>query len=238
MPSAPMTGHVRAGATRDMRFKHVALEGVIGVGKITLARRLAAHWGARLVQEQPAENPYLAKYYALGPGRGNPLALQTQLSFLFQRIEQQRELSQPGMFEQGVVSDFLFAKDALFATLTLDDDDLALYRQVYRRLSGHVPQPDLVIWLQAPLDVLMARVRRRGLPMEQPITPAYLEGLDAAYHRFFQGYDGAPVLRVATERFHPAEHADHFERLIEAIERFEGRRAFVEAPQDGDQSVG
>lgn len=216
------------------RFRHVALEGVIGVGKTTLARRLAAHWGARLVLERPGDNPYLPTYYALGPGRGNPLALQTQLSFLFQRIEQQRELSQPGMFEAGVVSDFLFAKDALFATLTLDDDELAIYRQVYQRLSGHVPQPDLVIWLQAPIEVLMARVRRRGLPMEQPITPDYLAALDDAYRRFFAGYDGAPVLHVATERFHPAEHAGHFDRLVEAIDGLEGRRGVLAAPSEGE----
>lgn len=217
-----------------MRFRHVAVEGPIGVGKTTLAKALAAQWDARLVLERPAENPYLERFYEhlgrYGPLRGNPLALPTQLSFLFQRVEQLKELGQPGMFERGVVSDFMFAKDTIFAMLTLDDEDLALYHHIYKRHSSQAPAPDLVIWLQAEPDTLLARVRRRGLPMEQRLTEEYLEALSIAYHRYFTGHHGTPVLAVNTEAFQPGEVRADFDRLLARLETFKGPFEFFDPP--------
>ncbi len=222
-----------------LRLRHVVVEGPIGVGKTTLAAALAEHWGARLVLEKPAENPYLERFYehmgALGAVRGNPLALQTQLSFLFQRVEQLKEIGQPGMFERGVVSDFMFAKDAIFAMLTLGDEDLALYRQIYRRHSAQASEPDLVIWLQAEPDTLLARVRRRGLAMERSLDEDYLQALGAAYHRYFAHHRGAPVLAVNTEAFHPDEDSADFARLIARIETFEGPFEFYDPPDRPDR---
>jgi deoxyadenosine/deoxycytidine kinase len=220
-----------------VRYRYVAVEGPIGVGKTTLATALAAHWQARLVLEQPAANPYLERYYlamAAMDGRAswrdNPVALQTQLCFLFQRTEQLAALGQPGMFESGVVSDFMFAKDAIFATLTLGDDDLALYRQVHQRLAERAVEPDLVIWLHAAPDTLLERVHRRARGMERPISADYLEALSAAYQRHFASHPGMPVLAVDTEGFHPADGGPNFQRLLDRIERFQGPFELLDPP--------
>src|SRR5689334_24119176 len=138
------------------RFHHIAVEGPIGVGKSSLALRLARHLNAELMLEQPAENPFLQRFYSDMPG----YAFQTQLFFLFQRMRQMQALAQPSVFASQVVSDFVFAKDAIFARVNLGDDEHRLYQQMYTQLAPQVREPDLVIWLQAPASVLLQRIRR------------------------------------------------------------------------------
>ena len=212
------------------RFRHIAIEGTIGVGKSTLARKLAAHLGAELVLEQPLENPFLDRFYADMAG----YAFQTQLAFLFQRVKQMQGAAQPGMFSQALVSDYLFAKDALFARLNLSDDEFRLYSQMYAQVAPQVHEPDLIIWLQASPATLLQRVHQRGIAMEQGISLEYLQRLGNAYVEYFHGYDGAPVFAVGTEQFNPIEREDDFNLLLERLAAFRGRRemfnAHVEIP--------
>lgn len=208
------------------RFRHIAIEGPIGVGKTSLARRLAGTLGAELQLEKPEENPYLERFYADMPG----YAFQVQLAFLFQRLKQVRESAQPGMFSTGIVSDFIFAKDALFAQLNLSDDEYKLYAGMYAQAAPMVPVPDLVIWLQASPSTLLSRIRRRAIPMEQAIDADYLTRLCDAYVAFFHGFDEAPVLGVGTENFNPVDRDDHFAALLERIRSFRGPREFFNTP--------
>jgi deoxyguanosine kinase len=214
------------------RFRHIAVEGPIGAGKSSVAVRLARHLGAELVLEQPAENPFLQRFYADMPG----YAFQTQLFFLFQRLRQMQALAQPSVFASAVVTDFLFAKDAIFARVNLSDDEHRLYRQMYAQLAPQVREPDLVVWLQAPASTLVQRIRRRGIAMEQGIAPAYLERLAAAYAAHFHTYDGAPVFAVATEHFNPADRDADFALLVERLDAFKGRREFFNAQFDSTLS--
>lgn len=206
------------------RFRHIAIEGPIGVGKSSLARRLAAHLGAETMMEQAGENPFLERFYADQPG----YAFQTQVFFLFQRLRQVRSLAQPGMFSQAVVSDFVFAKDALFARLNLSDEEYGLYSQMYGQVAPQVPQPDLVIWLQAPTDTLLQRIRRRAIAMEQRIAPEYLARLADAYAAYFEGFDAAPVLAVNTEHFNPIEREADWRALLDRLSGFRGPREFYD----------
>ena len=204
------------------RFRHIAIEGPIGAGKSSLARRLASHLGAELVLERPQDNPFLERFYGDMPG----YALQVQLAFLFQRVKQVRTLAQPGMFAQAVVSDFVFAKDALFARLNLSDDEYRLYAQMHAQVATQVPEPDLVIWLQAGAPTLMQRIRQRGFGAEQGITEAYLQRLCDAYVEYFHAYDAAPVFAVGTEHFDPVGREADFSTLVERLAAFRGRREF------------
>jgi deoxyguanosine kinase len=171
----------------------IVVEGPIGVGKTSLAKRLALEFGSEPVLEQAEDNPFLERFYR-NPRAG---ALPAQLFFLFQRARQLEDLKQQDLFSSGVrVSDYLLDKDRLFARLTLDDEEYALYDQVHARLAIDTPRPDLVVYLQAPVDVLMERIARRGIRYEALIERTYLERLMAAYARFFHDYDASPLLIV------------------------------------------
>lgn len=209
-------------ASALQRFRHIAIEGPIGVGKSTLARRLAAHLGAELLLEQAHENPFLDRFYEDMPG----YAFQTQLAFLFQRVKQMQAAVQPGMFASAVISDFLFEKDAIFARLNLSDDEFRLYTQMYEQVAPQVREPDLVIWLQASPETLLRRIQRRAIPMEQGIARDYLQRLCDAYVEYFHAYDGAPVFALGTEHFDPVDRDADFAVLLERLAAFRGRREF------------
>ena len=216
-------------ATADLgRFRHIVIEGPIGVGKTSLARKLGHRLGADLLLEQPEENPFLGRFYADMPG----YAFQTQLFFLFQRERQMRAMAQPSMFAHAVVSDFMFAKDALFARLNLSDDEYRLYAQMHRPIAAQLREPDLVVWLRASPRTLLARVRSRGVAMERGIDLAYLERLCDAYAEFFGGYDGAPVYAVDTEQFNPLGHEADLAELLARLEGFGERRGHFGARSD------
>ncbi|MFO1408580.1 MAG: deoxynucleoside kinase [Steroidobacteraceae bacterium] len=203
--------------------RYVVVEGPIGVGKTSLARRLAASFGSDLVLEQGEENPFLERFYR------NPraAAFQTQLHFLFQRARQLQDLRQHDMFQRVRVADYLLDKDRLFARLTLDDEEYGLYEQVYARLAIDAPVPDLVVYLQAPVDVLVERIARRGIAYEQAIERRYLERLAESYARFFLEYDAAPVLTVNAAEIDPVGNERDYEGLLaEVVRERRGRHYF------------
>lgn len=201
-------------------WRHIAVEGAIGVGKTTLAVRLARHFRAVLVREQPEDNPFLERFY----GDASGYALQAQLFFLFQRARQQQALAQPQIFAPQAVSDYLFDKDELFAGLNLSDEEYRLYARIHAWIAPRVPAPDLVLWLRAPTALLLERIRRRGIRMEQRIAPGYLDRLADAYAAHFAAYRAAPVLAIDTEGFHPAADEADFAALLARIERALGSR--------------
>ncbi|MBS0449560.1 MAG: deoxynucleoside kinase [Proteobacteria bacterium] len=207
------------------RFRHIAIEGPIGVGKTSLARRLAAYLDAELLLERADENPFLARFYADMPG----YAFQTQLYFLFQRVKQMQTARQPGMFVNALVADFLFAKDALFARLNLNDDEYRLYTQMYAQVAPQAVEPDLVIWLQAAPDTLLQRIRRRAIRMEKDIDAAYLQRLCDAYAEHFHAYESAPLLAIGTEQFNPVDSDADFATLLERLASFRGPREFFDS---------
>ena len=191
----------------------VVVEGPIGVGKTTLAKRLSKSFESNLLLEGADENPFLERFYE-NPKAG---ALPTQLHFLLQRARQLKEIKQEDMFSPVRVADFLIEKDRLFAELTLDGDELDLYEQVYASLTFDVPKPDLVVYLQAPVEVLLERISRRGLPHEQMIEAAYLERLSDAYLRFFYQYAEAPLLIVNAADIDFANIEEDYQLLLERI---------------------
>ena len=209
------------------RYRHIVVEGPIGAGKTSLARKLSERFGAGLVLEEPSANPFLERFYR----EGRRYALPTQLFFLFQRVNQLRDLSQRDLFSQAVSGDFLLDKDPLFARLTLDDDELALYHQIFDSLRPQAPVPDLVIYLQAQPDTLVERVRRRGVPMEADMSEDYLRALADSYSRFFYNYDAAPLMIVNTEHLNPIERDDDFALLMRQLTELRGRRVFFSRGQ-------
>lgn len=204
------------------QFHYVVVEGPIGVGKTSLATRLAEHLGADTLLEKPDENPFLTQFYN-DPSR---YALATQLFFLFQRGNEVRDLAQMDLFSQSTVSDYLFDKDPLFARLNLNDEEFLLYQQIYKTLQLQAPEPDLVIYLQANPDTLIERVQRRGKSYENGISDDYLERLSQSYSDFFYHYDAAPVLIVNNENLNFVDGDEDFNLLLNRIEEMRGPREF------------
>jgi deoxyadenosine/deoxycytidine kinase len=204
------------------KYRYVVVEGPIGVGKTSLAHRLAQHIGSSTLLEKPGENPFLARFYQ-DPAR---YALATQLFFLFQRGNEVRDLAQMDFFRESTVADFLFEKDPLFARLNLNEQEFALYQQIFRSLQLQAPVPDLVIYLQAEPQTLAERVHRRAEPYEFGISENYLQRLAQSYSEFFYHYDAAPVLMVNSEHLNFVDRDEDFTLLLNRIEGMRGPREY------------
>ncbi|WOJ98059.1 deoxynucleoside kinase [Congregibacter brevis] len=192
---------------------YIAVEGPIGVGKTTLTRRLAETFNHEILLEDAEQNPFLERFYR----NRNEAALATQLFFLFQRAQKMQELRQSELFSPVRVADFLIEKDPLFARINLDSDEFELYEKVYQKLTIDAPRPDLVIYLQAPTDVLLSRIERRGLGHEKGIDGHYLEQLNEVYSEFFLYYDGAPLLIVNASMIDLAEGDSDYLQLVDYL---------------------
>jgi deoxyguanosine kinase len=198
------------------RPRYIAVEGPIGVGKTTLAELLANELGARLIREQRDDNPFLSSFYK-DPRRH---AMSTQLFYLLQRYQQQGDMVQGDLFAPGgIVSDYLFSKDRLFAALTLSDDEMALYERLYQMLRPRVTAPDLVVYLQARTPVLLERIRKRGRNAEKPIRAEYVEDVARAYAEFFFHYTDGPLLIVDASELDFQSNPEHWADLLAVIRR-------------------
>ena len=204
------------------RFRYIAVEGPIGVGKTSLAKRLAELTGADLLLENADENPFLARFYE----DRKRYALPTQLFFLLARTDQVSSLAQAGLFSPIIVADFLVEKDTLFAQANLDEAEYKLYQKLHADLNPQTPAPDLVIYLQASTDVLMERIRRRSRKYERNLSENYIADLGRIYSEFFYHYDAAPVLMVNSERLNFADKDEDFELLLKRIRNMRGSREF------------
>ncbi|HEX9398485.1 MAG TPA: deoxynucleoside kinase [Anaeromyxobacter sp.] len=197
------------------RPRYIAVEGPAGVGKSALARVLAERLGARLVEENPEENPFLRAYFQ----DRRKHAFQAQLFFLLSRFQQQQALFQQDLFSRSTVAEYLFARDRVFASLTLGPDELALYDRVYELLGPRVVKPDLVVYLQGRTEVILSRIRRRGRDYERSIDGAWLEGLAKAYNDFFFHYDDTPLLVVNTSDIDLEGSPDDIEALLAVVRK-------------------
>ncbi len=198
-----------------MDKRYIVVEGPIGVGKTSLVQMLGEEFASRVVLEKATENPFLPKFYT------NPasFAFQTQMFFLLSRYQQQRELAQQELFSQSVICDYLFAKDRIFASVNLDDDELVLYQQIYSLLDQRIPRADLVIYLQSPTEVLQQRIRMRGRSYEREISREYIEAVNEAYNRFFFNYDETPLLIINTAEVDFVRRPEDFQDLVREIRR-------------------
>ena len=207
---------------KDSAPQYVVVEGPIGVGKTSLVHRLAEAFGSDTLLERPEENPFLERFYHAP----RQFALPTQLFFLFQRARQIAELKQGDMFRPGCVADFMLEKDNLFAQVTLDDDELRLYEQVYQHLKLDLPVPDLVIYLQAPVNILQERIRRRGINYERQASNDYLENLVDAYTQFFHQYNASPLLVVNASEINFVDNESDLQVLVDHIMTIRSGRHF------------
>ena len=207
---------------KPARYCHIVIEGPIGVGKTSLARRMADHLRGELLLEKPSENPFLGKFYEDIPR----YALPTQLFFLFQRADQLQGLVQADMFARPIVSDFMFDKDPLFARLTLNDAEYDLYRKIFCHLQPKAPPPGLVIYLQASPATLIERVKRRGNTFEKNISEEYLRRLADSYARFFHLYEDAPLMIINSENLNFADSQSDFDLLLQQIDKMRGHREY------------
>ena len=202
--------------------RYIVIEGPIGVGKTSLATRLAEVMDGEPVLEEAGANPFLERFYQDPRGA----ALPAQLFFMFQRVRQLEQLAQADMFTDLRVSDFLLAKDRLFAQITLDRDELSLYEQIFDKLDFNPPAPDLVVYLQAPVDTLLFRIAQRGIRYEQDIKRRYLERLTDVYSQFFHQYNESPLLIVNAATIDPVNNEEHFQMLLHEIDTTRSGRQF------------
>jgi deoxyadenosine/deoxycytidine kinase len=225
LPELPAV-NITAGSRQKLAGRalpgYIAVEGPIGVGKTTLANKLAQTFDYPLLMEPAAENPFLARYYR----EGKRHALQTQLFFLLHRAQQIADIRSNDLLAPSLVADFLMEKDELFARLTLDDNEFNLYRQIQQSLDIDAPVPDLVIYLQAPASVLLERIRLRGIDFEREIGGDYLEALIDSYTEFFHFYNAAPLLVVNATETDFANNLNHFDALLEQIVSMDGVRQY------------
>ena len=205
-----------------MKHRHIVVEGPIGCGKTSLAQRLAERLNARVILEDAKANPFLPLFYR----DMRRYALPAQLFFLFQRVQQLEDVRQPDLFGKPIVTDFTLAKDPLFARLTLDDAEYALYNKIYEHVKPQAPVPDLVIYLQASIETLIHRVRKRGNSFEAGIGEDYLRRLSDAYTRYFHNYADSPMLIVNSERLNFVDNREHFDMLVERMTAMRGGREF------------
>jgi deoxyadenosine/deoxycytidine kinase len=196
-------------------FRYIVIEGPIGVGKTSLAMLLAKEFNARCILEKPEENPFLPHFYR----DRKKYAFQTQIFFLLNRFQQQKEISQLDLFNQITFCDYLFAKDRIFASLNLDDHELALYEQIFQLLNGQLPSPDLVIFLQARPEVLLHRIKSRNVTYEKEIDLEYLKTLTEGYNYYFFHYDQTPLLVVNTSEIDFVNRKEDFDQLVREIKQ-------------------
>jgi deoxyguanosine kinase len=204
------------------KFPYIVIEGPIGCGKTTLAKMLADQFPVDYLSEKAESNPFLPRFYQ----DARRYALPTQLFFLFQRANQIKDLNQRDMFAKPIVADFFLEKDPIFARLNLDDEEYALYHQIYQHLHLNAPKPDLVIYLQTPLDALVERIEERNVGYEQDMPREYLERLSDAYSAYFHNYDTSPVLIVNNEKLNILKNPSALKLLINRIGQIKGQREF------------